>query len=672
MLINDGISRIPHFTYHPEMLPHIGHNGILFVGECSHFKDDFFADKSDAFINWYNQPLPKSFDGLSDSQWRLYISNYGIRQTIMRNYDKYAKPEPPIPFDELSKFLSGIIEKSYDKYLNYTHMYSRITFRGMEDMHKGTASLILKDELSADSRARWRDCSYCVYYQRPNLVSGEFKEIMPNEDKFAFDVFQQTIDYISPYLIIVLSVKASESIKSQAGGNLSDNIHFFDSEFPSTWSEPKRKEFTSAVDDIAYRWSKYYKRMWFDVTGANDEYFSFIINEALIGRGWRSEARPLEALDDIISTNAESLLKYNPYNIKNAKAIKKDNFHKLFANNKNLTELPWFNSYPINIDTDKIFPLFLATCQGNEDLETVLSKVEEQCQKIVEKYPVDMLIKRNIVLLTDKWNAEIFNNFKSRFQYYERNNYIYFIFAHITESDIDVKYISNAEPEREIIPYEDTLTNVKAKFWHRFDNLMHTFKLGTYTQEQFKPSRQKQRILIRKLENKYVDFFFNEYQSDKNELNISVLLGSKDDSIIKKLISYWKNNDSKIHELKSQYKSCKFVRVLQLSSKDKIYHFDLEHFDDLKDYLETAKAKKVTNLTKNESRDYLMQQGVDEKDWKITQFMSGKADVWNISECLKIELPPLDMKSFCDKDITSADENLKNLLKQQIDIVKNL
>ena len=177
--------------------------------------------------------------------------------------------------------------------------------------------------------------------------------------------------------------------------------------------------------------------------------------------------------------------------------------------------------------------------------------------------------------------------------------------------------------------------------------------------------------MIRKLENKYVDFFFNEYQSDKNELNISVLLGSKDDSIIKKLISYWKNNDSKIHELKSQYKSCKFVRVLQLSSKDKIYHFDLEHFDDLKDYLETAKAKKVTNLTKNESRDYLMQQGVDEKDWKITQFMSGKADVWNISECLKIELPPLDMKSFCDKDITSADENLKNLLKQQIDIVKN-
>ena len=168
--------------------------------------------------------------------------------------------------------------------------------------------------------------------------------------------------------------------------------------------------------------------------------------------------------------------------------------------------------------------------------------------------------------------------------------------------------------------------------------------------------------MIRKLENKYLDFSFNEYEPDKDELNISVLLGSKDNSIIRKLISYWKNNDSKIHELKSQYKSCKFVRVLQLSSNDKTFYFDLEHFDDLKDYLKIAKVEKVANLTKNESRDYLLQQGVGEKDWKITQFMSGKADVWNISECLKIELSPIDMNPLCCKDRKTADENLKNLV----------
>ena len=113
MLINDGISRLNHFSYHPEMSPHVGHNGILFVGECTHFKDDFFADKSNKFMNWYNELLPKHFDGLADSDWRLSIVYYSIKQTIMRNYDKYAKPEPPIPFDEISKFLSKIIDKSY-------------------------------------------------------------------------------------------------------------------------------------------------------------------------------------------------------------------------------------------------------------------------------------------------------------------------------------------------------------------------------------------------------------------------------------------------------------------------------------------------------------------------------------------------------------------------------
>ena len=188
----------------------------------------------------------------------------------------------------------------------------------------------------------------------------------------------------------------------------------------------------------------------------------------------------------------------------------------------------------------KFFPLFLVICRSNDDLNTVISITLEQCQKIAEKYPANMLVKRNIVLLTDKWYAEIFYNFKSRFQYYERNNHIYFIFAHITESEIDVKYISNAEPERDNLTYEETLTNVKAKFWYHFEDLMRTFKLGTYTKEQFKPSRHKQRIVQRKLENKYVDFSFNEYEPDKDELNISVLIGSKNNAIIKKLISYRK------------------------------------------------------------------------------------------------------------------------------------
>ena len=696
MLINDGISRLTHFSYHPEMSPHVGHNGILFVGECTHFKDDFFADKSDAFMNWYNEPLPNHFEGLSDSEWRLSIAYYGIRQTIMRNYDKYAKPEPPIPFDEISKFLSEIIDKSYDKYINYSHMYSRITVGGMEDMlkiYKYHASIILRDALKAGSRERWRDCSYSVYYQRPNLTSGGFQEIMSDEDKFAFEIFQQTIDYVSPYLIMVLSAKASESIKSQAGGNLPDNIHFFDSEFPSIWSDDKRKEFANAVDDIVYHWSQDFKREWLELSGTEDEYFISVIDEALLSKSSKYDARPLEALDDIIQTNAKFLSKLNPYSIKNSQFIKRDDFdiqtsnsflkHHSYDYQSNEDDFydpfkhinnptPWFNAYPIHIDSDETFPLFLAICQSRENFETVLDKMLEQCKKIAAKFPNNMLIKRNVVLLTTVWDEYIFYNYKSKFKYYERNHFIHFICACINEYEINIKYASNEKRERDIVSYEETLTNVKAKFWYHFEDLMRTFKLGTYTQEQFKPSRHKQRILIRKLENKYVDFFFNEYQSDKDELNINVLIGSKNNAIIKKLISYWKNNDSKMHELESQYKGCTFVRVLQLSSNDKTYYFDLEHFDNLKDCLKITKAKKVANLNKNESRDYLLQQGVNEKDWRIAQFMSGKYDSWSISECLKIELPPIDMNPFCGKDRKTADENLKNLLKKQIDTIKNI
>ncbi len=67
-----------------------------------------------------------------------------------------------------------------------------------------------------------------------------------------------------------------------------------------------------------------------------------------------------------------------------------------------------------------------------------------------------------------------------------------------------------------------------------------------------------------------------------------------------------------------------------------------------------------------------MQQGIDKNNWRIAQFMSGNSDSWNISECLKIELPPIDMNPFCDEDRRTADENLKSILEQQIDVVRNI
>jgi len=45
------------------------------------------------------------------------------------------------------------------------------------------------------------------------------------------------------------------------------NIHFFNSEFPSQWSEESYKEFVTAVENFATRRAKYHLQNWTRVTG---------------------------------------------------------------------------------------------------------------------------------------------------------------------------------------------------------------------------------------------------------------------------------------------------------------------------------------------------------------------------------------------------------------------
>ena len=58
----------------------------------------------------------------------------------------------------------------------------------------------------------------------------------------------------------------------------------------------------------------------------------------------------------------------------------------------------------------------------------------EQAQKIVTVYPEGKLVKRNIVLLTDKWDKDIFKSYKSKFLEYE--GLIHFVFGWIKESEV--------------------------------------------------------------------------------------------------------------------------------------------------------------------------------------------------------------------------------------------
>ena len=55
---------------HPEMKPFVGYNGILVVDECTNLPGELFADKVDKFMNWYDEPTPNKFEGITKEEWR--------------------------------------------------------------------------------------------------------------------------------------------------------------------------------------------------------------------------------------------------------------------------------------------------------------------------------------------------------------------------------------------------------------------------------------------------------------------------------------------------------------------------------------------------------------------------------------------------------------------------
>lgn len=111
------------------------------------------------------------------------------------------------------------------------------------------------------------------------------------------------------------------------------------------------------------------------------------------------------------------------------------NARELIAKNPTGNEKKaWFNCYSLEVGITKTFPLFLAICRGDEQLETVFEKILEQAQKIVAVYPEGKLVKRNIVLLTDKWDKNVFENYRDRFLEYK--GLIHFVFGFIKESEV--------------------------------------------------------------------------------------------------------------------------------------------------------------------------------------------------------------------------------------------
>jgi len=265
MLVKTGFEGIKHFENHAEMLPHVGRK-ILFVGECVNLPGNFFADKAEKFLNWYDEPTAKNFEGLSDSEWRAAKVFFDVRLTICRNYDKYTEPKPQRLFYEISELYNKIISDTFKKYLDFDKMYFPFDC-DMQHMHRIYAMNELDYDLNQDAKQRFKNCSFCTYYQRPNLTAGNFQEIMEGEDEKAFEIFLQILKVIEPRAIFVLSKKASDSIKKFFGENLPENIHLLDSEFPSQWTEENYKKFVAIIENLATEKAKYHLKNWTLVTG---------------------------------------------------------------------------------------------------------------------------------------------------------------------------------------------------------------------------------------------------------------------------------------------------------------------------------------------------------------------------------------------------------------------
>lgn len=235
---------------------------------------------------------------------------------------------------------------------------------------------------------------------------------MPDEDKKSFEIFMQILEVIKPRLVVVLSAKASESIKKRLVGKLPCKILYFNSAIPQEWNKDELRSFKAAVRAIFKKKAEFHLKNWLWATEREDEYFISAIDELLLGRRFENR-KSLEGLDKLIITNARELIAKNPT-----------------GNEKKA----WFNCYPLKIGATKTFPLFLAICRGDERLEHVFEKMLEQAQKIVDIYPEKALVKRNIVLLTDKWDKDIFRSYKNKFLEYE--GLIHFVFGWIKESEV--------------------------------------------------------------------------------------------------------------------------------------------------------------------------------------------------------------------------------------------
>ena len=88
MLIKNGFEGIDFFANHPEMLPHVGNERNLFVGECVHLPEKifenqaekFFGDKIPENIHFFNSEFPSQWSEESYKEFVTVVENFATKR----------------------------------------------------------------------------------------------------------------------------------------------------------------------------------------------------------------------------------------------------------------------------------------------------------------------------------------------------------------------------------------------------------------------------------------------------------------------------------------------------------------------------------------------------------------------------------------------------------------
>ena len=94
---------------------------------------------------------------------------------------------------------------------------------------------------------------------------------------------------------------------------------------------------------------------------------------------------------------------------------------------------PWYNTFPFGTPTDETYSRYLAVCRGKMLLRTVLSAVKKQSKLIAEKFGNDASVTKTVIVLTDKWDTNIFQRFEKVFLKHAALHGIWYIFLLVTD-----------------------------------------------------------------------------------------------------------------------------------------------------------------------------------------------------------------------------------------------